>query len=321
MPNTTVRIGVPTILARALIQRIAAGFVDRITLELKNIKVRKSGTIKKIVTLGEYQLHITINRVTARLKTGKPTVTFGGNKVAMAMPVSVVSGSGRATIHFKWDGKNIAGAVCGDLDITQEVKGGVRPDHYSVSGALVLTATTEQLLAEPVFPRLTVKLKVLPAPESWAAAQKIIDDKRGICGFVLDRVDILGAVRKIIDKGFTVRIPTEKIKPLAVPVGINPSMQVREHTVALGISLSDLAITKSMIWLGSDVTVVVGDAADATGGEPPAAAAPSRPTGKPAAGTPPPATTRSTPGLRGRPVPAHSRVRGRCRASRVPPRS
>src|SRR5262245_4676476 len=56
MPNQPVRVGVPTALARDLITRVAAGFVDRITLELKNLTVRKSGTVKKIVTLGEYQL-------------------------------------------------------------------------------------------------------------------------------------------------------------------------------------------------------------------------------------------------------------------------
>lgn len=42
MPDAAVRIGVPTTLARDLIQRVAAGVVDQVTLELKNIKDRKS---------------------------------------------------------------------------------------------------------------------------------------------------------------------------------------------------------------------------------------------------------------------------------------
>jgi hypothetical protein len=286
MPQTSVRVGVPTSLATDIIQRLMSGFVDQVTIELKNLHVKKSGRIKKVVTLGEYNLHVTVNRVTGKVKTGKPNVTFGGNKVAIAMPVSIVSGSGRATIHFKWDGKNISGAVCGDQDITQEVRGGVWPDRYPVSGGLFLTATAKQILAEPVFPLLRINLKINPSAESWAAAQKILDDKTGVCGFVLDKVNVLSHVRRLIDKGFNIRLPTEKIKPLALPVGINPSMDVRGQTVALGIKISEIAITKQMIWLGSDVTVAVGDEAAAKlAAEAVAEAAASKGARKPAAKT------------------------------------
>ena len=289
MPQTSVRIGVPTTLAREIIERLVAGFVDQVTIELKNLHVKKSGTIRKIITIGDYDLRVTINRVIGKVKTGKPTVTFGGNTVAIAMPVSIVSGSGRATINFKWDGKNISGAVCGDQDITQEVKGGVWPDRYPVAGGLFLHATAKQILAEPVFPVIKIKVRINPSAESWAAAQKILDDKTGVCGFVLDKVNVLGYVRPIIDRGFNIRLPTEKIKPLAVPVGINPTMEVRGETVALGIRISDLAITRQMIWLGSDVTVAIGDEAAAKlAADAEAEAAASKGARKPAAKTPKP---------------------------------
>jgi hypothetical protein len=261
MPATPVRVGVPTTLARDLIQRVVTGFVDQVTLELKNLKVKKSGTVKKVVTLGKYDLRVTIHRVTGKLKTGKPDVTFGGNKVSLALPVTVASGSGNATIHFKWDGKNIAGATCGDLEVTQEVSGGVRPDTYPVSGGLVLTATAEEILAEPRFPVIKVRLKVNPSAESWGAVQKILDEKEGICGYVVEKVNVLGIVQRLVDKGFNVRLPTEKIKPLAVPVGVEPTMEVRGQPVALGIKVGQLAITEHVIWLGAHVSVAVGDEA------------------------------------------------------------
>ena len=179
MPDAPVRVGVPTTLARDLIQRVVAGFVDQVTLELKNLKVKKSGKVKKVVTLGQYDLKVDIHRVTGKLKTGKPEVTFGGDKVALALPVTVASGTGRATIHFKWDGKSAAGATCGDLEVTQEVSGGVRPDTYPVAGGLVLTATAKDILAQPRFPLIKVNLKVLPSEESWAAVDKILDEKDG----------------------------------------------------------------------------------------------------------------------------------------------
>jgi hypothetical protein len=267
MPGTPVRVGVPTSLARDLIQRVVAGFVDQVTLELKNLKVKKKGRVRKGVTLGAYDLRVVIHRVSGRLKTGRPEVTFGGNEVTLAMPVTVASGSGDATIHFKWDGKNVAGATCGDLDVTQEVSGGVKPDTYPVSGGLLLTATAEEILAEPRFPLMKIRLKVDPSAESWAAVDRILGEKEGLCGYVVDKVDVRGILQRLVDRGFNVRLPTEKIKPMAVPVGIEPTMEVRGQPVALGVRLGQLAVTEQMIWLGADVSVATGgEAAEGAAG-------------------------------------------------------
>lgn len=65
-------------------------------------------------------------------------------------------------------------------------------------------------------------------------------------------------MQRLIDRGFNVRLPTERIKPLAVPVWIHPTMEVRGQRVALAITVTDLAITKHVIWLGSEVSVAVG---------------------------------------------------------------
>ena len=72
-----------------------------------------------------------------------------------------------------------------------------------------------------------VKLKVEPSADSWAAVQKILDDQGGVCGFVVDKVNRAGVLEGLIGKGFDVRLPTEKIKPMAIPVGIAPTMTVR----------------------------------------------------------------------------------------------
>jgi hypothetical protein len=259
MPTQPVRVGVPTELARELITKVVTGFVDQVTLELKNLSVKKNGTVKKIVSIGQYELHVRIHRVTGKLKTGTPVLKFGGNQVSLALPVKVASGSGRATINFKWDGKNVSGAVCGDMEITQEVSGGVKPADYPVSGGIVLTATTREILASPKFPLIKVNLKVQPSEESWGAVQKILEEKEGLCGYVLEKVNVLKIVQGLIDRGFNVRLPTEKIKPMAIPVGIEPTMQVRGQAVELAIKVGELAITERMIWLGADVRVEMPD--------------------------------------------------------------
>ncbi|HEY7412258.1 MAG TPA: hypothetical protein VII13_16035 [Vicinamibacteria bacterium] len=263
MPTSGVRVGVPTVLTRRLVERVVSGFVDQVTLRLSNLKVHKTGKVKKVVTLGEYTLDVRIDEVSGRLKTGKPEVHFGGNQITLALPVRIASGRGDATIDFDWDGKNVSGAVCGDMTITEEVSGGVKPEEYAVRGSVQLAATASQILASPRFPVIKVKLKVEPSAASWAAVQKILDDKGGVCGFVVDKVNIRGVLEDLVGKGFNVRLPTEKIKPMAIPVGIAPTMTVRGQPVTIGVRVSQLAITTDMIWLGADVSL-----------GPPAAAAP-----------------------------------------------
>ena len=93
-------------------------------------------------------------------------------------------------------------------------------------------------------------------------------DKRGVCGFVLDRVDILGLVKAMIDKGFDARLPTDKLKAVAIPVGLEPTLEVRGAPLALGIRVGDLVITDEMIWLGAHVSMAVGDQEKAIYAEP-----------------------------------------------------
>jgi len=255
MPDAPVIVGVPTTVAADLIQRVVTGFVDQVTLTLKEIKVRKRGSVKKVVTLGEYDLRVTINQVTGKLKTGIPSVTFGANRVALAVPVSVASGAGRATINFMWDGRNVGGAVCGDMAVTQVVSGSVRPATYPLAGTLVFAVTANTIVAKPKLPRMIVNLKVAPSEASWDAAQKVLDDKGGVCGFVLDRVDVMALVKNIVDQGFNVRLPTDRLTAMAIPVGVEPAMRVRGQPVALAIRIGDLVIGEQMIWLGAEVSV------------------------------------------------------------------
>ncbi len=77
----------------------------------------------------------------------------------------------------------------------------------------------------------------------------------------------MGAVERLIEKGFDVRIPTEKVKAMALPVGVENTLLVRGEPVALGIRVGDLVITEHAIWLGAHVSVAVGGTA------PPAATA------------------------------------------------
>lgn len=253
MPDTPVRVAVPTPLARTLIARMLTGLADRVTLDLRDIHVRRQGTVRRVVPLGDFDLKVTVTRVRATLTPGPPRLTFGGNRVALAMPITL-GGTGQADIDFLWDGRTVGGAVCGDMRVTRTVTGTVVPRTYPVSGAVHLASLGSQIEARPELPRLRVHVNVAPSTASWNVVQQILDAQRGLCGFVLDRVDVMGVVKRLIDRGFTVRVPTERVRPVALPVAVEPTMTVRGQPVALGIRVGGLTITEHAIWLGAHVT-------------------------------------------------------------------
>jgi hypothetical protein len=254
MPEAPVRVAVPTSLARALITRMLTGLADRVTLEFRDLRVRRQGTVRRVVPLGDYDLTVTVTRVRATLTPGPPQLTFGGNRVGVAMPLTL-GGTGQADVDFTWDGRTVGGAICGDMHVTRAVTGTVVPRSYPVSGAVWLASTGSQIEARPVLPRLQVRVDVAPSAASWNAMQQILDEKRGLCGFVLDRVDIMGAVKGLVDRGFMVRIPTERVRPVALPVAVEPTMMVRGQPLALGLRVDDLVITEHALWLGVHLAV------------------------------------------------------------------
>jgi hypothetical protein len=279
MPKARARIGVPTTLMRELVEKTTAGLVDQVSLELRGIKVHKEGTIKKVVTMGQYALDVDLDRVRGRLRPGRPEVRFGGNSVAVSVPVDVVQGTGEATVHFTWDGGGMAGAVCGDLDITRKVSGSVKPARYVLSGSVRLGVTNGQILASPRFPETRLELQVEPSDESWAMLQAVLDEKKGLCGFVLGKVDVRKTVEQVVERGFKVRLPTERIKPLAVPVGFEPSLSVRGETLGLSVKVGQLVVTEHAFWLGADVSLA--SAPPAPAGKAPAGKAPAAVPAKP----------------------------------------
>ena len=174
----------------------------------------------------------------------------------------VALGTGNATVDFKWDGKNVSGAVCGDMQVTRERlrqrQAGRVPGRGRASSS---PRPRGEILASPRFPVVKVNLKVAALPGVLGGRA---DDPRrrrtGVCGYVVDKVDIRGVLEGLIDKGFNVRLPTEKIKPMAIPVGIEPDHEGAGRAVRIAVTVSDLAITEHMIWLGADVKL-----ADVTG--------------------------------------------------------
>jgi hypothetical protein len=254
-PDKPLRIGIPTTLARALVSTLAAGVTDQVSLALGELRVQRKGEIRRVVSLGDYDLTVRVKQVNAKLGAGTPDLQFGGNQMRMAMPVRVESGTGSAEIDFHWYARGIGGAVCGDMSMLEVVTGTVTPAVYRLAGTLQLSTTDDAIVVTPRMPALGIRVRVVPSKASWDLVQKALDAKRGLCGFVIDRVNIAESLEGLLARGFRVRLPIEKVQPVAVPIGFAQTVMVRGTPVQIGVKANGFLITSDMIWLGADVTL------------------------------------------------------------------
>lgn len=258
MPTHQVMVGLPTSLARDLVTTFITGVANQLTLHLSNIRLRKQGEVRRLVPMGDWTLDVLLTRVTARMAGGAPDVRFGDNRLSLSVPIRVVSGTGAAAINFQWDGRNISGALCGDMELREIVTGTVTPATYRLRGALHLSSTNDAIVLTPRIPATRIRVHVVPSPASWAKVQAVLDGMGGVCGFVLDRANIPGSLEEFLAKGFEVRLPTEKLKPWTLPIGLASSLTIREMPVQVAVSHGKLAATGDMIWLSADIALVTG---------------------------------------------------------------
>jgi len=260
-PQAGLMIGIPTSFTRSIIDQVVTGVFQELTLTLKNLKVHKEGSVKvKMLVrkkeLGAYVLDVQIHEVQGILRPGKPEVAFSKNRVALKLPVRLAEGRGTADIRLRWDSKGLAAnAVCGDVDVTKPVNGGVIPQDYELAGAFHIAASGEKITLTPDFPELVVKIIVDPSEQAWAAVDEVVKEQRAGCEMALDKVDIRTQLAKIVGRGFNVKIPPKLIKPVRLPAGVNQSLEVQGLRLDLKLKPTGVLVAGDRLWYGADLTV------------------------------------------------------------------
>jgi hypothetical protein len=258
MPQAPVRVRTPTALVRELVHALADGYFHQVRLELRGIEAHHEDDVKRLFTLGQYRLDASFERITGRLELERPLLRFGTDEVEATLPVRIVSGHATALLRFHWDGSGLADAVCGDLTVSREVAGRVEPRRYELRGALELSGSGQEIVATPRFPPTRVRLRIAPSPESWREVAGILDDEEGLCGFVLDKSDLLEKLKQELDEGIEVRLPTEKLEAVTMPVAVESRLNLRGHEVDLAVRLSDFEVSADDVWLGATVSTPAG---------------------------------------------------------------
>jgi len=260
-PEGDIVIGLPTPFVDTIVRSVVNGWFREVELRLPTMTMRKDGEVKARLgifgrrTVGSYDLELALRNVRGTLRPGLPEMTFGGDIIRLAVPVRVVDGSGIARVTAGWTSRGIAGPVCGDMRITRDVSGRVRARTYVARGRLVLSAVDGAVMADPDFPELAIRLYVDPSPASVAALDSLLETRRGVCGFAVDRSRASERVQALVARGFNVKIPQRFFRPIHLPVAVQTAVPVGDRSVALEVTPTGLSVTPSAVWLAANVRV------------------------------------------------------------------
>ncbi len=263
-PQGDVLIGVPTSFVRSIINDAATGWFNEIDLHIVNVVIHTQDSVFATIgpfgehKVGWYTLAMHLDDIRGRIMPGLPQLTFGGDAIKIALPV-MAEGKGSATLHFTWTSKGVARPVCGNLKAVRTVSGRLRPDTAVVRGLVRLSAKEGALEADPHFPNLAIKMRIVPSPASVAAIDTVIHSPGGLCGVFVRRAHAFTQVIDIVQNGFIVHIPQRFFRPLRLPVAVETSVPVQGNALRLAVRPSGLVINPSMIWLGAAVTAAPRD--------------------------------------------------------------
>ena len=256
LPPGDVVMVVPTAFLRSVIEQVFDDVVGNVTLGVRGLKSHVAKSVHQVIPIGDYVLDVDVHELGGVLSPGRPVLGFGGDRASILLPVRVREGRGEATFHFVWKSKGLPDLTCGDWDITQKVSGTVVPSEYLLSGGMSLRTRGNRIVCTPEFPETRLRLRVTPSPASRDAVRSLLAQKRGVCGWVLEQVDLPGLLSAMLEaQGFDVAIPMNRIPSLDLPAGVRESVRVGGRVLVVEARTRTLRLDTEAIWYSADVTM------------------------------------------------------------------
>jgi hypothetical protein len=122
-----------------------------------------------------------------------------------------------------------------------------------VTGSFALELVGGTLVASPSFPDLKVNLQVEPSPETWRELSRVLGERGPQCRAALKLVNVPALLRRVLDRGFDVKVPPRVFAPLRLPAGFRREIAVGGRTHVVLTAPRRLAVTPKVVWLGADV--------------------------------------------------------------------
>jgi hypothetical protein len=261
-PPAGLLLGIPTEFTRDLAQQVVTGLFGQVTLRLRNLKLSKSDEVQARVlfsrrTVGQFVLDVSIPELVSTLRLRQATVSFAKNaknRLGVSLRAALLEGGGVARVQLQWDSRGMANAICGDIDVTRELRGAVVPAEYLVQGGFDAAAHGGAIVLRPRFGEVALTVRVRPSEDAWIAVDSIVDQQSGLCRAALRRADVKTRLREMLERGFTVKLPERLFREIRLPAGVQQSLELQGATLLLSVKPVGLVVGPQRIWYGADVT-------------------------------------------------------------------
>lgn len=257
-------IAIRTDFVESLLAEVAHQYFDEVVLDLSALDADADGEIRAKalggLSVGEWQLGVTIERLHGRLRAGHPSLRFHENRVDVELPVEVLPAPGRIALDFGWDSKGLANVVCKDFDVRQVLEGRVLGQRHRLSLAIQLSSGEGVLRATPVLSERVVQLRVDLTPESWASVAQALEaqDSLGRCGILLKPERVLAELRALAERGIPVRLPDELVRSVRLPAQLAQQVRLGARDVELSLHRPALRIDSDLVWSSAGISAKAG---------------------------------------------------------------
>jgi len=251
-----VLVGIPAGVAERLAGEALVGFGSGIRVSLKDLRFRKADEVRARLlagrrTIGRFTLSVRVHEVHATLRPGRPGLRVDGERLAVSLPVAVEDGGGNARLRFRWDGRGIAGAVCGDVDVTREITASVPRRGHTLAGALRLAVEEGALVARSEFEDVELLLPIEPSAEAWRVVDELVASRGALCRAALARVDVKQKIRELLQRGVRVTIPRRLLeRTLRLPLVVERELALPGRALRIDARPSDLLLGQGRLWYG-----------------------------------------------------------------------
>jgi len=252
----SVLVGIPAGVAERLAGEAVSGLGSGIRLTLRDLRFRKADEVRARLLLGRrsvgrFVLSVHVHEVRAVLRPGKPRLSFANDRVGVTLPVTVQDGTGRARLRFKWDGRGMAGAVCGDVEVSHEVSASVPRRSHTLRGALRLSVDGSALVGQPEFKDVELQVPIEPSAETWRFVDDLIAKRGALCRKALEKADVKQKIRGLLARGVKVTLPRRLLeRPLRLPVEVERSLASPWHAMRVEVLPSEVILTPARLWYG-----------------------------------------------------------------------
>lgn len=254
-------IGLRTDMVVEVLSAVASRYLSDVRLHLRDdVRVGAGDDVKVSlglfdVTVGSWDLDVTIERIDARLMADSILLSVpDSQRLAVTVPVHVLDGSGDAVIDFRWDASRVTSLVCGDFAIRERFSGTVEPRVHRVEGYFRLEADSAGVRAVPV---LSERMSVSPRPTeaAWRRVRTILADQDRIfnCGLAISKEDMEARLRELLERGFRFDLPGSLLRPAPLPASVVDRVEVAGRSIGVTVESRPPRLDPVWVWLAARV--------------------------------------------------------------------